>query len=342
MAPRLALRALRYLASPRTHTPLNALAIPLGAPSARLASTQPKADSPAPPSTPSPSSSVTPAAPSSSSSSTVSRQTPADASASTQAGPSKTADRLAIPPLSRPPGVPNPPTAIPKSWSQRKDELLDEERHKAKRKALVKEATQGYFHDYNRARSANGGKLWTAPPVLIREDRALYFPDISGKSLLSTPVHTTSLLANRTSLVTLLSTRISEEHVQSFISPVLEDWSHRPGFQLVQINHQDNPLKSMLLTFFLSSLKRTVPEERWGSYIVSSGAWSAYDVTGPLGIENRLLGYVFLVDHNLKVRWAGCGPATPKETEDLRTATAVLMRRMQETQGEKSKAEQPS
>jgi ATPase complex subunit ATP10 len=137
----------------------------------------------------------------------------------------------------------------------------------------------------------------------------------------------------------------------------------------------------MLLTFFLSSLKRTVPEERWGSYIVSSGAWSAYDVservnewtshewtenewtselpapsrsvsvdplliriqvTGPLGIENRLLGYVFLVDHNLKVRWAGCGPATPKETEDLRTATAVLMRRMQETQGEKSKAEQPS
>jgi ATPase complex subunit ATP10 len=65
-------------------------------------------------------------------------------------------------------------------------------------------------------------------------------------------------------------------------------------------------------------------------------------VTGPLGIENRLLGYVFLVDHNLKVRWAGCGPATPKETEDLRTATAVLMRRMQETQAEKSKAEQLS
>lgn len=47
----------------------------------------------------------------------------------------------------------------------------------------------------------------------------------------------------------------------------------------MQINHQDNPLKSMLLTFFLSSLKRTVPEERWGSYIVSSGAWSAYDVS---------------------------------------------------------------
>lgn len=135
MTPRLALRALRYLASTHTHTPPNALALPLGAFTARLASTQPKAsDSPAPSSNPSPSSSVASPSPSSS----ASRQTPTDASASasTQAGPSKTADRLAIPPLSRPPGVPNPPTAIPKSWSQRKDELLDEERHKAKRKAL--------------------------------------------------------------------------------------------------------------------------------------------------------------------------------------------------------------
>lgn len=34
----------------------------------------------------------------------------------------------------------------------------------------IKEATSGYFSDYNRARSASGGKLWTAPPVLIRED----------------------------------------------------------------------------------------------------------------------------------------------------------------------------
>jgi len=33
-----------------------------------------------------------------------------------------------------------------------------------------KEASQGYFHDYNKARKAFGGKLWTAPNTLIRED----------------------------------------------------------------------------------------------------------------------------------------------------------------------------
>jgi hypothetical protein len=36
-----------------------------------------------------------------------------------------------------------------------------------------KEASQGYFHDYNKARKAFGGKLWMAPNTLIREDVSL-------------------------------------------------------------------------------------------------------------------------------------------------------------------------
>lgn len=37
-----------------------------------------------------------------------------------------------------------------------------------------KEASQGYFHDYNKARKAFGGKLWMAPSTLIREDVSKY------------------------------------------------------------------------------------------------------------------------------------------------------------------------
>ena len=50
-------------------------------------------------------------------------------------------------------------------------------------------------------------------------------------------------------------------------------------------------------------------------------------IEGPLGLENKLVGYVFLIDQNMKVRWAGCGPATDEEVDNLRKATAVLMRR---------------
>ncbi|EIW67444.1 hypothetical protein TREMEDRAFT_17176, partial [Tremella mesenterica DSM 1558] len=233
-----------------------------------------------------------------------------------------------LPVLPRPLGVPNPPTSRPKTWGEKRAELLDEDRHKAKRKALIKEASQGYFHDYNRARSANGGKLWTAPPVLIREDMAQYFPDIQGKALTGETVHTTDLLLGKVTLLAILSTRLSEEHVSSFCQPVLDDWSTSPLFSHVQINHQDNLLKSLLLNFLVSSLKRTVPENRWGTYMISGGEWSSYDMTSPLGIENKLLGYVYLIDPNAKIRWAGNAMASEEEVDNLRRATAVLMRRL--------------
>nr|XP_018261342.1 uncharacterized protein I303_05780 [Kwoniella dejecticola CBS 10117]OBR83500.1 hypothetical protein I303_05780 [Kwoniella dejecticola CBS 10117] len=233
-----------------------------------------------------------------------------------------------IPPLPRPLGVLQHPSSANKTWSQRKQELLDDDRHKAKRKALVKEATQGYFHDYNRAKGVGGGKLWIAPNVLIREDKALYFPDISGKSLLGNEVHTTDLLRGKVTLVSVIATRLSEEHEQSFTQPVLEDVAGHPEFNFVQINHQENKLKSLLVSFFISSLKRIVPEDRWGSYMISGGDWSSMDITSPLGIDNKLLGYIYLVDQNLKVRWAGCGTATPEESQALRRATAVLLRRI--------------
>lgn len=53
-------------------------------------------------------------------------------------------------------------------------------------------------------------------------------------------------------------------------------------------------------------------------------------ITRPLGIENQLLGYVYLVDENCKIRWAGCATAKPEETESLRKSTAVLMKRLKE------------
>ncbi|WVQ68199.1 uncharacterized protein L199_006406 [Kwoniella botswanensis] len=239
--------------------------------------------------------------------------------------------------LPRPLGITTPPSSANKTWSQRKKELLDDDRHKAKRKALVKEATQGYFHDYNRAKGVGGGKLWIAPNVLIREDKALYFPDISGKSLLGQEAHTTDLLRGKITLVSVIATRLSEEHEQSFTQPVLEDFAGHPEFNFVQINHQENKLKSFLVSFFISSLKRTIAEDRWGNYLISSGEWSPMDITNPLGIDNKLLGYVYLIDENLKVRWAGCGTASPEEAQALRRATAVLLGR---TKGG-SEVEQP-
>lgn len=37
---------------------------------------------------------------------------------------------------------------------------------------------------------------------------------------------------------------------------------------------------------------------------------------------------MFLVDENLKIRWAGCGDAMAEETQALENCTGVLLRRL--------------
>jgi hypothetical protein len=83
-----------------------------------------------------------------------------------------------------------------------------------------------------------------------------------------------------------------QEHAQSFTQTVVEDWTHDDKFSLVQINHQRNPLKSMLLNFFVSSLKRTVPEKWWKTYLVVGGEWSEFDVSPRTRRERWNLAHV--------------------------------------------------
>ncbi len=86
--------------------------------------------------------------------------------------PSEPDSPAPLPFLPRPLGVATPPTTLSKTWQQKKEELMDQDLRLAKRRELVREATQGYFHDYNAMRKEGGhaGKTWVAPSVLIRED----------------------------------------------------------------------------------------------------------------------------------------------------------------------------
>ncbi|KDN42958.1 hypothetical protein RSAG8_06484, partial [Rhizoctonia solani AG-8 WAC10335] len=228
--------------------------------------------------------------------------------------------------LSRPLGVDEIPSALPKSWEAKREELLSREKHMEKRRHLVKQVTRGYFHDFHKLKH-HGGKMWIAPRVLIREDKALYFPDIKGVSLDNrSTVHTTTACTGRITLLSVLSTKISELHAQSFVEQTLERHKGNKNFQYMQINLQENLLKSWLISLSLSSLRSTVPPEFQSTYLLSSQNMEYLRV--PLGMENKHIGYTYLLDDSLKVRWAGCGFARPEESEALSNCTRVLLDRL--------------
>ncbi len=49
-----------------------------------------------------------------------------------------------------------------------------------------------------------------------------------------------------------------------------------------------------------------------------------------MGMTNSKVGYVYLVDENLKIRWAGCADATEKEAQALECCTGVLIKRLED------------
>lgn len=80
------------------------------------------------------------------------------------------------------------------------------------------------------------------------------------------------------------------------------------------------------MSLFIKSLRTTVPKELHPTYLVSSQ--NLEYVREPLGMTNSRVGYVYLIDENLKVRWGGCADATREEAIALETCTGVLLKRL--------------
>ncbi|CDO70557.1 hypothetical protein BN946_scf184579.g13 [Trametes cinnabarina] len=231
-----------------------------------------------------------------------------------------------LPLLQRPLGVrERPKPKGEKNWEETREKYLDQEKRLEERHHLAREATRGYFSDLSATRH-HGGKTWIAPKVMIRQDKALYFPDISGTPLVGKEkVHTSNLLAGKVSVVTLLTTRISEIQTAMFIEPTQNAFGSHPLFQRVQINLQDNMIKSFLVSLFASGIRKTVPERLWPTYLISSQKMEY--LREPLGIANRHVGYVYLVDPKMKIRWAACADPKSEEIAALVTCTRVLLDR---------------
>lgn len=55
-----------------------------------------------------------------------------------------------------------------------------------------------------------------------------------------------------------------------------------------------------------------------------------------MGLMNRHVGYVYLVDAACRIRWAGCADPKPEEIEALQVCTEVLLKRHEASRTAKS------
>jgi mitochondrial ATPase complex subunit ATP10 len=189
-----------------------------------------------------------------------------------------------------------------------------------------------YFRDWSNL-DLHKGKSFLSPPRLFRGDVSLYFPNLIGKTLLKSRkehLDTTLAIAGKVSVVAIFNSVWGDAQAQTFISKRLNPELHavlekNPGkAQLVQINIEENWLKRWLIYLFKWRLRKQVGKESWGRYfIVSKGA--STDIRESIGLLNSKVGYVYLVDPECKIRWAGSGESLPEEREGLAKGVQRLL-----------------
>lgn len=169
------------------------------------------------------------------------------------------------------------------------------------------------------------GKTFLSPSKLFKADTALYLPNMMGYTLATPSKHTstTSVLAGRTSIVSVFSGSWAEQQTLSFVgerqNPGLAREVERlegDGVQRVWINVEEDWMKAGLIRLFLRGGKEGKSEAEWGrSFVVRRGV--SDEVKDSIGMANGKVGYVYLVDGNCRIRWAGSGDADTGEREGL-------------------------
>lgn len=160
---------------------------------------------------------------------------------------------------------------------------------------------------------------------------------------------TTPLLTGKVSLIGIQSGVWAEEQVRTFLgekeNPALQKLIQQNGrlLQKVEVNIQDRWLRALLVKLFRRRLRKTRPESEWAKYFTvrlgrDTGKGLTEDIRDAMGLLNSQVGYVYLLDTECRIRWAGSGHAWQGETNSL---NAGVIRLLQEAQENKVPTKRP-
>lgn len=193
------------------------------------------------------------------------------------------------------------------------------------------------------------GKSFLAPPRLFKSDKALYFPNLYGQTLIkkTKPQDTTPVLEGKVSVVSVFSSVWAQRQAETFVAeknnPELHQVVKGSGgvAQMVQINIEEDILKALIIRMFMLSLRKRIAEPDWGRYfVVRKGLTN--ELRDAIGLLNSKVGYIYLLDRNCRIRWAGSGICEGDEKDGLVKGAERLIEEANQWKGEKTISDAPT
>ena len=123
----------------------------------------------------------------------------------------------------------------------------------------------------------------------------------------------------------------AEHQTESFVSLQSNPELHtilqqsRGKAQLVSINMEDNMLKAWLIGLFMPRLRQQMEQARHKLYFLVRKGFEN-EIREALGMLNGRVGYVYLLDSDCKIRWAGSGQAEEGEVDGLAKGLKRLLK----------------
>ena len=200
-------------------------------------------------------------------------------------------------------------------------------------------AEQGYFHEMMQLQKTKG-KPFVADTSVIPAAEARVFPSLTAETLVDSELSLPADCRGKVTLVALSFKQFGYVQLASWIAPfqhaALElrvgggssrasrkSGGGAPAVQVLQVSAMEGGfINSLLKGSVKSGLVRSTPAAMQASSAVFVG--DCDPLCEGLGVENRLLGWAFLVDADARVRWRGCGTALPEEIESLRSALSSV------------------
>lgn len=167
------------------------------------------------------------------------------------------------------------------------------------------------------------GKIFSPPVSYFRADKAKYFPDLEGYTLLNHKRDLYDVLRNKVTLLRIFSTISGENCTNTYLEDYLSGEGYSklqekyPLSQIVDLNLPQSWIKGLFVKMAKANLRKIVPPARHDNYFILPNSVFLVDVKKTLLCDNMCSGYLYVLDGEGKIRWATSGFASESEVELL-------------------------